>query len=455
MPKKSKKVELQQKLMAAVSEGNLANIKLCLDEGADAYADVNGEYGTSLAPMCLAINAQQNETAIYLFDMVGLSPSDLLVAVENKNYSLAKIFLEKGLIHLPKNVIDKPWVQSILKSIEGIDDKDCSAIRSIFSLEKLHVREKIGEIVKNGDYLLTDSEEELIKANPYLLHELTAISTKGMSNTPLLGAIVHDDTSIAAKFIDLDSEKKSLNICSETYMSSNSPLVLALKRGNFEIAKKLILAGADVNIPGFRRFTPLHWACIMRANDIIQLLLEHGANPQVKNAFGRLPLEYYIADISFDELQFSPSIALIRGRDISMDDIDYNSHGVVFSFGTGHREFMKHCFATKVPDYSDLYWHLGGFLKNQGFEDLLVSTTPTFREEEQFNIYADIFVGVRATKPVLPAIIGVLNESADEDTLTGLKKLSVFAEKSSKSAAEDGKKSSAEIPPKTQGFIPK
>jgi hypothetical protein len=64
------------------------------------------------------------------------------------------------------------------------------------------------------------------------------------------------------------------------------------------LAKQLIKAGANVNARaqrGLHKSTPLHEACSSHncTNlDLIQLLLNHGANPNAKNSEGFTPLHY-------------------------------------------------------------------------------------------------------------------------------------------------------------------
>jgi hypothetical protein len=68
------------------------------------------------------------------------------------------------------------------------------------------------------------------------------------------------------------------------------------------LAKQLIEAGANVNARaqrGLGKITPLHHACssgICTNLDFIQLLLDHGANPNAKDSDGNTPLHYTYPD---------------------------------------------------------------------------------------------------------------------------------------------------------------
>ena len=58
----------------------------------------------------------------------------------------------------------------------------------------------------------------------------------------------------------------------------------------------LIKNGADVNKPGELKFTPLHNACLHGNTSIIKILLENGANQNIKNEFGYNARHYATED---------------------------------------------------------------------------------------------------------------------------------------------------------------
>lgn len=69
------------------------------------------------------------------------------------------------------------------------------------------------------------------------------------------------------------------------------PLVaLAVSRSEFDILKKLIGAGADVNSKDENGFTALYHAAIDAKPEVIELLLSFGANPNIGNKIGNTPL---------------------------------------------------------------------------------------------------------------------------------------------------------------------
>jgi ankyrin repeat protein len=71
-----------------------------------------------------------------------------------------------------------------------------------------------------------------------------------------------------------------------------TPLGLACYFGHFEVARYLVLKGADVNLPsnnGFNVF-PLHSAAAGNYTDIARMLIENGAQVNIKQQAGATPL---------------------------------------------------------------------------------------------------------------------------------------------------------------------
>uniref|UniRef100_M8BTV2 Ankyrin repeat and SOCS box-containing protein 14 n=1 Tax=Aegilops tauschii TaxID=37682 RepID=M8BTV2_AEGTA len=71
-----------------------------------------------------------------------------------------------------------------------------------------------------------------------------------------------------------------------------TPLVSSLLGGSVECMKLLIEAGANVHAGGFSGATPLLLACSRRGNiGFVKCLLKAGADPNVPDELGRLPIE--------------------------------------------------------------------------------------------------------------------------------------------------------------------
>lgn len=78
-----------------------------------------------------------------------------------------------------------------------------------------------------------------------------------------------------------------LNNVSQRGMTGDTLLHAAVIRGASEDVEILIAAGADVNAVGDLGNSPLHHAASRGLDLIAKRLLEHGANPTLKNEFGQ------------------------------------------------------------------------------------------------------------------------------------------------------------------------
>jgi ankyrin repeat protein len=82
-------------------------------------------------------------------------------------------------------------------------------------------------------------------------------------------------------------------------------LLLAAGSRQIEAVKLLVELGADVN-EAPKGKSALHTATRLGANDVIQYLVEHGADLTVRDVFGRTPLE----EAEFEAPK--PTIELLR-----------------------------------------------------------------------------------------------------------------------------------------------
>lgn len=95
-----------------------------------------------------------------------------------------------------------------------------------------------------------------------------------------------------------------------------TPLGLACYFGQHEIARYLVLKGADVNLPsnnGFNVF-PIHSAAAGNYTDIAKLLIENGANVNVRQQAGSTPLHSAAQNGNLDLL----ILLLENGADVNV-----------------------------------------------------------------------------------------------------------------------------------------
>lgn len=166
-------------------------------------------------------------------------------------------------------------------------------------------------------------------------------------NTPLLCALAWNRLEAAAALLRMDSNKIALNIKDNWPTCRNTPLVLAAKINATAVIAQLLAAGAAVNTKDYRDFTALHYACLYRNEEAIKILLANGARLDMEDAFGKLPLQYYLREITTADLRYT------YGR--SLDNPAYLHHVP---------DFDDQFYATKTKCYSSLRWYIAHVIVN-------------------------------------------------------------------------------------------
>jgi ankyrin repeat protein/GTPase SAR1 family protein len=99
--------------------------------------------------------------------------------------------------------------------------------------------------------------------------------------------------------------------------SSISPFVLALASGFTDAMAHLIREGSfDMEDRSFVNRTPLFWACFLESKDIVELLVDNGADINARCQQGQVPLHISVENGSNRITEFLIS----RGADVSMVD---------------------------------------------------------------------------------------------------------------------------------------
>ena len=163
--------------------------------------------------------------------------------------------------------------------------------------------EQLEEYITTGDlislYNLLAQKPELAKGttshlvSPLMLScyykkpEITALLLKYINEVNLFEAAAAGKFDVVEHLVTTYPE--AVNFYAE---DGFTPLGLACYFGHYEIARYLILKGAEVNMPsnnGFNVF-PIHSAAASNYTDIAALLIESGANVNVKQQAGVTPL---------------------------------------------------------------------------------------------------------------------------------------------------------------------
>jgi ankyrin repeat protein len=105
-------------------------------------------------------------------------------------------------------------------------------------------------------------------------------------NTPLLLAVNKGDTEEVRHLIEAGADVNAANNAGVT------PLMNAGGMGNKEAVELLIQKGADVNHRTSGNYTPLMQAALVGQLEIVKILLDAGADPTVKDTGGRTAMDY-------------------------------------------------------------------------------------------------------------------------------------------------------------------
>lgn len=69
------------------------------------------------------------------------------------------------------------------------------------------------------------------------------------------------------------------------------PRTLEAAKYQREITQFLLKAGADVNAKNNEGYTPLHYAVVYADHMIVELLMEAGATPNIRNSYDQVPFD--------------------------------------------------------------------------------------------------------------------------------------------------------------------
>ena len=109
----------------------------------------------------------------------------------------------------------------------------------------------------------------------------------------LLTAIDKEDISVIKQHIDSGTNLNDYPIPTGLPLEGAEPLTLAVLKGNSEIVQLLLDNGADIEIKAKDKNggRPLHWAAFFQQEEIVSLLIQSGANVNSLDANGLTPLD--------------------------------------------------------------------------------------------------------------------------------------------------------------------
>lgn len=147
-------------------------------------------------------------------------------------------------------------------------------------------------VMSNSIWEVRESLKRGAEVNEFTLY-------RGMRTLPIIEAARLGSVYIARELIDAGAD---VNI---SKLNGESAIGIAADSNNLEMAKLLLENGADANQIAHHGLTPLSQA---ETSEMIELLLKHGANPNIPDKDGDLPI---VARISNRDL--ASTLALYRG----------------------------------------------------------------------------------------------------------------------------------------------
>jgi ankyrin repeat protein len=133
---------------------------------------------------------------------------------------------------------------------------------------------------------------------------------------PLYAAISRSDVGEMRRLLERDP------ILAKMAGSTNMvlPLVSAVRVGNPDVVNVLLEYGADPNKPSDGGMSPLHFAAQWGYADVAETLIKHGAQVNARDVFGATPL-HYAASRGYPEKNSAViKVLLENGADINLKD---------------------------------------------------------------------------------------------------------------------------------------
>jgi ankyrin repeat protein len=325
----------QTALMWAAAERHAADVKLLLEHGADwKIRSFDRETkvprlsaASSISPIArggftaLAFAAREGdvETARVMLDAgVDINYGDvdntsaLIVAIMNKQYTLAKFLIERGA---DVNIAGG-YGRTALYAIIDIRNEDWSTLPSRKTEDPLPSLEIVKALLARG----ANVNAVLTAALPGRSGMDSGDTTLGAGTTPLMRAARAGDATVMRLLLENGADPKL------TTKEGNTALMFAAGVGYrdkntsgsesdaLEALKVGLDAGLDLHQTNTRGETALHGAANRGADTIVQFLVDRGAGLNAKTKQGFTPLDIAMGKASLAQLPVpkDSTVALLR-----------------------------------------------------------------------------------------------------------------------------------------------
>ena len=184
--------------------------------------------------------------------------------------------------------------------------------------------------------------------------------------------------------LEIQNHRKIIDQTDQFPSSLSTPLLIACKIANSQIALLLIAENANVQKSDVHGFTPLHYACIYRLNKVIIALINKGASVTKKNKFKKTAYDYYFMSIKKEDLEYK------YGSDSTNKEI----LKTVYDWDSSYQ-------GTKKADFSALRWFIHHVVANYQMDKPDEIEKFVYRAVWNKSFYMELmkkFVDIRVTR---------------------------------------------------------
>ena len=263
-------------LHIAVKRGSL-ELAIILEEH---QANINAEDDQGRTPLYWAVLKEQCEVAKWLLGKGAKMTPDangftrLHMAAFYASMGLMTLLLDHGADPNAQDRWGRTPLHSVRRAKENVDEEQCLAALTL--------------LLERGAASISDKARD----TPYHL-----------------AAAIRDWPRAMAIFLDL---RNSIDVQDHDGCTS---LVLALKDGNIELAELLIIRGANANIEDQYGWTPLMWALTGELS-LVEKILDRNCNMNAATKNGSTPLQLAITQSSDEIIE----LLIDRGADVQVMD---------------------------------------------------------------------------------------------------------------------------------------